>query len=210
MPHLVSTLPAAKSPDTERILRSFGAKPLVDFRDCLFRSGHTEAASSYIFRSEATGSRTLVNYNGLPEMTLQEFADIAKGFKHSGRSWWHFEVSWLFLFPADQNSGRIQGANRTASGAPLVSRGIGFRAHIPADHRGSKRSHSPWGQARPRGSEVGGLVAPTVPQEGRVRPTAGRRWSTRTISADPRIHVTPPSFTGTHPRDNASLHQVLA
>lgn len=43
-------------------------------------------------RSEASGSRTLVNYNDLLEMTEDEFGNIARGFNPDQETWWHFEV----------------------------------------------------------------------------------------------------------------------
>ena len=118
--HLVSTLPDVGSSATRKILASFAAPTpllvsatgtasatatIVDFSHCLYREGHEEAASSYIIRSAATGSRTIVNYNDLPEMTANEFANIVDEFvarerldsDHEGKfvgqnCWWHFEV----------------------------------------------------------------------------------------------------------------------
>lgn len=57
----------------------------------LYRETHTEAASSYIIRSEQTGSRTLVNYNDLPEMTIGEFQAVVRKFSPDDETWWHFE-----------------------------------------------------------------------------------------------------------------------
>lgn len=131
--HLVSILPNVGSPAIRKILSSFATPPApqpspsydseslpesvtsaasatatsVDFSHSLYRKGHDEAASSYIIRSGATGSRTIVNYNDLPEMTTDEFMNIADDFvslQHnhsvdgsprgfSGEDcWWHFEV----------------------------------------------------------------------------------------------------------------------
>jgi len=96
--YLVSSLPSADSQATSRIRESFGAGSAnkVNLSHCLFRSGVQEPASSYIIRSGATGSRTLVNYNELPEMTLEEFAEVADGFRDLGETWWHFEV-WPWM-----------------------------------------------------------------------------------------------------------------
>ncbi|KAM5342602.1 hypothetical protein ACJ41O_013568 [Fusarium nematophilum] len=90
--HLVSPLPSASSPATRRIISSFGPVSKIDFRHCLYREESTEAASSYIIRSEASGSRTLVNYNDLPEMTVEEFEPIVRSFAPTHETWWHFEV----------------------------------------------------------------------------------------------------------------------
>ncbi|RNJ52403.1 hypothetical protein D7B24_003722, partial [Verticillium nonalfalfae] len=105
--HLVSPLPQRDSPATEQILASFGRgpSPPVDFDHCLFRAGHMTPASCYVLRSAATGSRTIVNSNTLPDMTVREFAAIvgamtgraagerghASTGRNAGRWWWHFE-----------------------------------------------------------------------------------------------------------------------
>lgn len=91
-PVLIAVLPAASSPASQFIRDSLG--PAVDVTHCLYREAHTEPASSYIIKSRTSGSRTIVNYNELPEMTSAEFGaaveklDIGDG---SGR-WFHFEV----------------------------------------------------------------------------------------------------------------------
>ncbi|KAF5974513.1 hypothetical protein FCOIX_8199 [Fusarium coicis] len=89
--HLVSPLPAAASSATQRVISSFGAQSNIDFSHCVYREESTEAASSYIMRSEASGSRTLVNYNGLLEMTEDEFGNIVRDFNPDQETWWHFE-----------------------------------------------------------------------------------------------------------------------
>ena len=87
---LCSVLPAATSVAVEEIRQSLG--PHVDLSCCIYRSEHTEAASSYIIRSLQTGSRTIVNYNKLPEMSVEEFQ--ASAAKVEGEAYWfHFEVS---------------------------------------------------------------------------------------------------------------------
>lgn len=43
-------------------------------------------------RSAASGSRTIVNYNDLPEMTVGEFVRIAERFRDEPDCWFHFEV----------------------------------------------------------------------------------------------------------------------
>ncbi|KAM0412004.1 hypothetical protein ACHAPD_010227, partial [Fusarium lateritium] len=89
--HLVSPLPDVSSSATKRVVSSFGPQSKIDFSHCLYRHESTEAASSYIIRSEASGSRTLVNYNDLPEMTEDEFGNIAQSFGADQETWWHFE-----------------------------------------------------------------------------------------------------------------------
>ena len=92
--HLVSCLPSSESAGARKILDSFGADSRINFRHCLYREGCTEPASSYIIRSETSGSRTIVNYNDLPEMTEDEFSRIADAFRSDieGDTWWHFEA----------------------------------------------------------------------------------------------------------------------
>ena len=58
----------------------------MDLSQCIYRSGHTEAASSYIIKSTGSGSRTIVNYNDLPEMTLAEFQAAADALLSSSAS----------------------------------------------------------------------------------------------------------------------------
>ncbi|RYP73210.1 hypothetical protein DL769_004269 [Monosporascus sp. CRB-8-3] len=87
-PYLISCLPAAGSPATHRIVESFGPDALVDLTKCIYRA-EDNPASSYIIRSEGTGSRTLVNYNNLAEMTLDEFVQAVSDVGDD--SWFHFE-----------------------------------------------------------------------------------------------------------------------
>ncbi|KAJ4306380.1 hypothetical protein N0V88_001180 [Collariella sp. IMI 366227] len=118
--HLVSSLPDRQSAATREILSSFGnsyggnrsageqgddgagpAGTTIDFSHSLYRPGHEQAASSYILRSSETGSRTIVNFNNLPEMSAAEFEKIADAFLVEYRNdagdddgsccWWHFE-----------------------------------------------------------------------------------------------------------------------
>ncbi|KAI1377410.1 Ribokinase-like protein [Hypoxylon crocopeplum] len=92
-PYLISCLPNADAPATATIVGSFGRDSPVDFSRCIYRADHAEPASSYILRSEDTGSRTLVNYNDLPEMTIDEFVMAANevGVYDDDDAWFHFE-----------------------------------------------------------------------------------------------------------------------
>ena len=98
---LCSVLPSQRSVAVEEIRESLG--PHVDLSCCIYRPEHSEAASSYIIRSLETGSRTIVNYNYLPEMQLDEFESMADCLGH-GAAWFHFEVGheyeWLRKFRA--------------------------------------------------------------------------------------------------------------
>ena len=86
---LFSVLPSKSSPAIPQISSSFGKH--VDLSRCLYRADHVQPASSYIVRSMDSGSRTIVNYNALPEMTSIEFTAMADelGVK---AGWYHFEV----------------------------------------------------------------------------------------------------------------------
>jgi ketohexokinase len=66
---------------------------MVQLDSCIYREIFSEPASSYIIASQATGSRTIVNYNELPEMTHIEFATAVEPLHAvTGRLWFHFEV----------------------------------------------------------------------------------------------------------------------
>ena len=86
---LCSVLPSRLSPATQHINSSFSRH--VDLTQCLYRADHLEPASSYIIRSLTSGSRTLVNYNALPEMTSAEFIAVADRLQ-TAAVWYHFEV----------------------------------------------------------------------------------------------------------------------
>ena len=89
---LLAAMPCASSPQTRQIQSSFG--PGVDLSHCLYRESSSEAASSYIIRSLATGSRTIVNYNDLADMTADEFSKVADSLWGEALVY-HFEVHAL-------------------------------------------------------------------------------------------------------------------
>ena len=95
---LCSTLPSSDCSATAKIRNSLG--PMVDLSTCIYREDHTEPASSYIFSAASSGSRTIVNYNSLPEMTVDEFKDVCRRIE-SDEVWYHFEVSCVLLRPTD-------------------------------------------------------------------------------------------------------------
>jgi len=110
----VSCLPRRGSAGTAQIVKSFDhchdgkvlslSSSFVDLDHCIYREGYEEPASSYVIRSRATGSRTIVNFNELPEMTVDEFVDVAEVLIGDMRgetkestsvaidTLWHFEV----------------------------------------------------------------------------------------------------------------------
>jgi ketohexokinase len=83
--------------------------PGVNLSHCIYREECSEAASSYIIRSQETSSRTIVNYNELKEMSFEEFKrlgeslELGEGDGDGKGDWWHFEVctSWAFSFFAN-------------------------------------------------------------------------------------------------------------
>ncbi|KAK4616326.1 Ketohexokinase [Fulvia fulva] len=86
---LICPLPSPTSQATESVKKSFG--PSVDLSLALYREASSEAASSFIIKSIESGSRTIVNYNNLDEMTLQEFQTRITSAPAGQRTWYHFE-----------------------------------------------------------------------------------------------------------------------
>lgn len=86
---LCAVLPAHESLSTRQIKSSLGKG--IDLTHCIHREGYREAASSYVIRSQSTGTRTLINYNNLPEMTYDEFVAVADRLADV-IEWCHFEA----------------------------------------------------------------------------------------------------------------------
>lgn len=86
---LVAVLPAQSSVAAQQIRAEL--EPRVSLHECIYREEFTEPASSYIIKSLASGSRTIVNYNELPEMSVDEVKGVID---RVGRrtGWFHFEV----------------------------------------------------------------------------------------------------------------------
>ena len=114
---MCAVLPGQPSAALGAIRASFGTR--VDLGHCIYRQDHGEPASSYIVRSAATGSRTIVNYNGLPEMTAAEFTVVADELG-SRAGWYHFEVSRRRPVREDA-SGRGKGNDRCKGRIPDVT-----------------------------------------------------------------------------------------
>ncbi|KAJ5493419.1 hypothetical protein N7539_002165 [Penicillium diatomitis] len=85
---LITVLPARSSQASQRIISEFS--PRVGLENCVYREDHKEPASCYIIRSKATGSRTIVNYNNLPEATQEELIERIDLLSPRA-SWFHFE-----------------------------------------------------------------------------------------------------------------------
>lgn len=97
----------SRSGDRNETFLSLPSGNGISLDHCMFRPDHEEPASSYIIRSAETGSRTIVNYNELPETTVEELkgladdivrgaeveAAISRGERGGGEGvWLHFEV----------------------------------------------------------------------------------------------------------------------
>ncbi|KAL8677556.1 MAG: hypothetical protein Q9186_006017 [Xanthomendoza sp. 1 TL-2023] len=85
---LCAVLPSSSSPAYQEIKSSFAGS--TSLRHCICREDCTEPASSYIIRSKAVDSRTIINYNGLREMTVEEFVGVVDRLG-KGIGWCHFE-----------------------------------------------------------------------------------------------------------------------
>jgi len=86
--NLIVVLPNRSSSAVQEIHRSFG--PGVATTKCIYRDEYVEPSSSYIIKNLASDSRTIISYNTMPDMNLNEFTQIADSF---GREavWYHFE-----------------------------------------------------------------------------------------------------------------------
>ena len=89
--NLVVVLPNSSSSGVQDIHRSFG--PGVDLSKCIYRDEFAEPSSSYIIKNLASDTRTIISYNEMPNMTLDEFTRIADSFGEEA-PWYHFEVSF--------------------------------------------------------------------------------------------------------------------
>lgn len=89
---LVAVLPAQASVAAQQIRAEL--EPRVSLEQCIYREEFSEPASSYIIKSLGTGSRTIVNYNELPEMSVDELRGVIDRVGDKA-GWFHFEVCQL-------------------------------------------------------------------------------------------------------------------
>jgi len=94
--NLVVVLPKPSSSAVQDIYRSFG--PGVDLSKCIYRNEFAEPSSSYIIKNLASDTRTIISYNAMPNMKLDEFTQIASSFGGEA-PWYHFEVSFASIIP---------------------------------------------------------------------------------------------------------------
>jgi ketohexokinase len=88
--NLVVVLPSRSSPAVQEILQSLG--PSINTAHCIHREESREPSSSYIIKNLASGSRSIISYNALADMTFDEFKLIAAHMSQEA-PWFHFEVS---------------------------------------------------------------------------------------------------------------------
>jgi ketohexokinase len=86
---LAAVLPSSSSAAFQQIETSLG--PDVDLKSCFYREDFQEPASSYIIKNTANDSRTIINYNTLPEMDYGEFVKLADSLGDNV-IWYHFEA----------------------------------------------------------------------------------------------------------------------
>lgn len=86
---LITVLPSSSSIATQHVKASLG--PNVEMGSCVYRQDTQEAASCYVIQSISSGSRTIVNYSELPDMTAEEFNSRATQIGEEA-DWYHFEV----------------------------------------------------------------------------------------------------------------------
>ena len=89
---MIEVLQQLPSNPSETIQSSLGS--FVDLTHCLYRPESNEPASSYIIKSRAKDTRTIVNYNNLSEMSFDEFKVAADRISDDA-VWYHYEVSLL-------------------------------------------------------------------------------------------------------------------
>lgn len=70
----------------------------VNIGHSIFREDYKEAVSAYIINSESTSSRTIVNYNALPEMTFDEFKATTVQLLQPAYLWY----TWTGLVDAEE------------------------------------------------------------------------------------------------------------
>jgi ketohexokinase len=87
---LICVLPERDAASTRFITQSLG--PNVNCSACIYRQNLIEPASCYVFKSRTTGSRTIVNYNDLPDMTFDEFKSSVDKLGSIEDTCFHFEV----------------------------------------------------------------------------------------------------------------------
>lgn len=87
--NLVTILPARSSVASQQIISEL--EPHISVGNSFYREGFDEPASSYIIKSQSTGSRTIVNYNELPDMTVAELTHVINELAPDA-TWFHFEV----------------------------------------------------------------------------------------------------------------------
>lgn len=100
--NLISVLPARESASTQLIKQTLG--PDVSCDSCIYREDSAEPASAYVINSQRTGSRTIVSYNELPQLTLEEFSSSVEKLGHIEKTCFHFEVCLVTVYASSNIS----------------------------------------------------------------------------------------------------------
>lgn len=100
--NLISVLPARESASTRFIRQTLG--PDVNCDSCIYREDSTESASAYVINSQRTGSRTIVSYNELRQMSLEEFSTSVDKLGHIEKTCFHFEVCLATVYASSHVS----------------------------------------------------------------------------------------------------------
>jgi ketohexokinase len=100
--NLISVFPALESASTRFIKQTLG--PDVNYDSCIYREDSSEPASAYVINSQRTGSRTIVSYNELSQMTLDEFSSSVELLGYTEKTCFHFEVCLVTVYASSHIS----------------------------------------------------------------------------------------------------------
>lgn len=147
---LCSVLPSRSSEDVRIIQSSLGKE--IQLSSCIFREQQVKAASSYIVRSISTGSRTIVNFNTLDEMTC---AEVSHAVEQTGEdiAVFHFEgripdvslecIRWLRkTSPHATISVELEKPGRPGLQAMAAEADIVFHSKTWAQHEGFQNAEA--------------------------------------------------------------------
>ena len=85
---LIAAFPSVDCVDTQFIQHSL--KPRIDFSHCVYREDFQTAQCTTIIRCRKSDSRTGLRYNGVPDITRDEFLSVAEAIAPR-TSLYHFE-----------------------------------------------------------------------------------------------------------------------
>ncbi|OKL63632.1 hypothetical protein UA08_00268 [Talaromyces atroroseus] len=115
---LICVLPERESMSTRFITQTLGSD--VNCSCCIYRQHLVDPASCYVFKSRETGSRTIVNYNELPEMTFDEFKSSVEKLGSIEDTCFHFEIKPSALISVELENPHRLGLENLAAEADFV------------------------------------------------------------------------------------------